>query len=396
MPGNLDPPSRSERRDFADLSVALVAGLAFAVGTLFIAAVPLAGHLAAARDFVSYWATGSQLARHANPYDRDAVAHIEHSAGLDARAVLIMRNPPWALPLAYPLGFVGLRLGAILWTFLLLSCLLASARILYRLHGSPSNHLHWLALSFTPGLICLTMGQTTLLALLGLVVFLRLHISNPFVAGLALWLCALKPHLFLPFAAVLLLWILRIRSYKILAGAATSILISTGLAFLIAPHAWSDYIALMRSPAVENDFIPCISVAARQWLHIRPTWPQYMLAALSSVWALYYFWQRREGWDWLRHSSPLMLASIVAAPYCWFYDQCLLIPAVLDGLYATRNRRMIVTLALLILVTDLQLCFLSMTSPIWLWTAPAWLLWYWFAEIRSTGIKSKSALSPAR
>ena len=141
--------------------------------------MPVAGKLSASRDFVSYWATGQQLVRHANPYDRDAVAALEHSAGLTVRAVLIMRNPPWALPLAYPLGFLPLRLAGILWSLLLLACLLISVRMVRELHGSPPNRVHWLGLAFTPGLICLTMGQTALFSLLGLVLFLRLHQIPP-------------------------------------------------------------------------------------------------------------------------------------------------------------------------------------------------------------------------
>ncbi len=193
MASELDSSPAHERRDFAEVAIAVVAGLALALTILFIFAVPVAGDLAASRDFVSYWATGQQLLRHGNPYDRDAISALEHSAGLTVKAVLIMRNPPWALPLAYPLGFLGLRVAAILWTLLLLACLLISVRMVCELHGSPPNRIHWLGLAFTPALICLTMGQTSLFTLLGFVLFLRFHRHRPFVAGAALWLCALKP-----------------------------------------------------------------------------------------------------------------------------------------------------------------------------------------------------------
>ena len=87
-----------------------MAGLALTLAILFFASSSVPGgsrSLAGSRDFVSYWATGHQLVQHANPYDRDAISALEHAAGLDVRAVLIMRNPPWALPLAYPLGFLA-------------------------------------------------------------------------------------------------------------------------------------------------------------------------------------------------------------------------------------------------------------------------------------------------
>jgi hypothetical protein len=379
MAGKQDAPRAQERRDLAEFSIALVSGLALTLtALLFAIQLSPAGfsNLAGSRDFVSYWATGRQLIHHANPYDRDAIAALEHAAGLDVRAVLIMRNPPWALPLAYPLGFLGLRIAAILWSVLLLGCLLLSVRIARQLYGSPSNHLHWLALAFTPALICLTMGQTALFALLGLVLFLRWHGSRPFLAGASLWLCALKPHLFLPFAAALAAWIVFSRAWKLAAGAAAALALSSAAASLIDPHAWLDYTSLMRSPAVENEFIPCLASAVRQWIDPQATWLQYLPAALCCVWALVYFWRRRAAWDWKTHGSLLMLVSLVAAPYCWFYDQCLAIPALLEGAYATPSRNLLAVLALAIFVMDIEICAVRVISPLYLWTAPAWLIWY--------------------
>jgi hypothetical protein len=382
MAGKHDPQPAQERRDRAEFLIALVAGLALTITALLLA-IQITGNLAGSRDFVSYWATGRQLVQHANPYDRNAVSALEHASGLDVRAVLIMRNPPWALPLAYPLGFLGLRVAAILWSLILLACLLLSVRIARQLYGSPPNRLHWLALSFTPALICLTMGQTALFALLGLVLFLRWHQHRPWLAGAALWLCALKPHLFLPFAAALAAWIVFSRAWKLAAGAAAALALSSAVASLIDPHAWLDYTRLMRSPSVENEFIPCLASAVRQWIDPQATWLQYLPAALCCIWALLYFWRRRAIWDWKTHGNLLMLVSLVAAPYCWFYDQCLAIPALLEGAYATRSRNLLAVLALAILVADVEICAVRVTSPLYLWTAPAWLAWYLLATART-------------
>ena len=387
MASKLDLPPAQERRDFAEFSIAAVAGLALALTILFICAVPLAGNLAASRDFVSYWVTGQQLVHHGNPYDRNAIAALEHSAGLTVKAVLIMRNPPWALPLAYPLGFLGLRFAAILWTLLLLACLLISVRMVRGLHGSPPNRIHWLGFAFTPSLICLIMGQTSLFALLGLALFLRFYRSRPFAAGAALWLCTLKPQLFVPFSVVLLAWVLITRRYKIVAGAAVAIVLSSAAALLIDASAWPEYLRMMHSPAVENEFIPCLSDAFRFWLRPQAVWLQYLPATLGCVWALIYFWRRRRGWDWAQNGSLLMLVSLLAAPYCWFYDQGVAIPALLEGAYVTRSRKLLVVLALMILGTDIELCAVRVTSPLYLWTTPAWLAWYLFARA--------SAASPA-
>lgn len=380
MPHSLAAPPEGKRRELTELSIAAAAGLGLTAAALFLFSVPLAGHVAGSRDFVSYWATGRQLVHHANPYDRAAIAQIEHAAGLDPGAILIMRNPPWALPLAWLLGFLGLRIAAVLWSLLLAGCLAVSVQIVRRLHGSPPNSIHWLGLGFTPALICLTMGQTALLALLGLALFLRFCKNRPFAAGVALWLCALKPHLFLPFGAALLAWTLFARAWKVLAGAAAALALSSGLALAIAPHAWADYGQLLRSPLVENEFIPCLADALRHWVWPQMAWTQYAPAAAACLWAVIYFWRKRAQWDWATNGSTLMQVSILLAPYAWLYDQCLLAPALLGAAYATGRREMLIALSLLILLADMQLCWKPVISPLWLWTAPAWFAWYLIAR----------------
>ena len=309
MASKPDSSSTQGRGDFAELSI-LIASLLALLLVIFLFSLSVAGSQPASRDFVSYWATGQQLVRHANPYDRDAVAALEHSAGLTVKAVLIMRNPPWALPLAYPLGFLPLRLAGILWSLVLLACLLISVRMVRELHGSPPNRVHWLGFAFTPGLICLTMGQTALFALLGLVLFLRLHKSRPFAAGAALWLCALKPHLFLPFAAALAAWIVVSRGYRLLAGAAAAIALSSAAAFLIDTTAWRDYLRLMRSPAVENEFIPCLADAMRHWLR-----PQQRGSSICPPHSAACGRSSISG-----AAGPRGTGSQTAARWCWFHS----------------------------------------------------------------------------
>jgi len=382
MTSGTDLSAAQPGNDFAELSIATVAGLAFALIAVFMCAVPIAGNLAGARDFVVFWATGQQLIRHANPYDAAALARIEQSAGLNpAYGVLYMRNPPWALPLVLPLGLVGVRIGSLLWSMVLLACLLVSGWLIWLMHGRPGNRLHWLALSFAPALVCLFVGQTALFALLGLVLFLRLYRGSPFLAGLSLWLCALKPHLFLPFGAVLLAWIVVSKSYRILAGAMAAMAASLALTWLIDPSAWSGYSDMMRASGIEKEFIPCLSVAMRLWLSPRAMWLQYLPAAVACAWALAWFWPRRHAWDWSKDGSLLMLVSIAAAPYCWLYDQALAVPALLQGAYLARSRPLLAILALANLPIEIALmCNIRITSALYLWTAPAWFAWYLFAR----------------
>ncbi len=378
----------------ADLSIAVVSGLGLALAALFLCVVPLAGNMAGARDFVVYWATGQQLAHHANPYDADAMMRIERSAGLsDGYGVLYMRNPPWGLPLALPLGFVGLRVGALLWSLLLLACLAASVRMIWQMQGRPGNRLHWLGLSFAPALVCLFVGQTALFALLGYVLFLRLHGTRPFLAGASLWLCALKPHLFLPIGVVLVAWVLVSRSYKLVAGAAAAMAASCAATYCMVPAAWTGYLHMMRAPGIAREFVPCLSDALRLWLSPQWMWVQYLPVVLGCAWALVYYWPRRRAWDWKKDGSLLMLVSLFLAPYCWLYDQALAIPALLQAAYRTRSQGLLAALALASVAIEIELvCGIKIPSALYLWAAPAWLAWYLLAQ--GSGAVPSAGLPP--
>jgi len=382
MASRTDIPAAKVKHDFAELSIAGVTGLTLAFTALFVCVVPLTGKIAGGRDFVVYWASGQQLLHHANPYDPDAMLRIERTAGISpGYDVLFMRNPPWGLPLVLPLGFLGLRVGAFLWSLVLFACLAISVRLLWLMHGSQGNRLHWLGLSFAPALVCLIVGQTSLFALLGLVLFLRLHGSRPFMAGISLWLCALKPHLFLPFGVVLLAWVFVSRAYKLLAGAAVAMAVSWVVLFWIDPMAWTQYAQMIRTSGIEKEFIPCLSVALRLWLSPQAMWLQYLLPALGCLWAVGYYWHRRHAWDWSRDGSLLLLVSLVSAPYCWLFDQALAVPAMLQGAYLTRSRILLTVLALSTVLIEIELvCDVQIPSALYLWTAPVWLAWYLFAS----------------
>src|SRR5208283_585106 len=117
------------RSDYADFAIVLASGLILSICAIFSISVLFSGKMAGSRDFVSYWSSGVQLRHHADPYNWDQMMALERAAHLDAKGVLFMRNPPWALPLAYPLGFIELRIGAFLWNILLIGCLLTSVHL---------------------------------------------------------------------------------------------------------------------------------------------------------------------------------------------------------------------------------------------------------------------------
>jgi hypothetical protein len=81
-----------------------------------------------------------------------------------------------------------------------------------------------------------------------------------------------------------------------------------------------------------------------------------------------------------------MLVSVVVAPYTWLMDQAVLIPALLHGIYATRSRNLIGVLGLASAVIEIAavMGLRLLHSNFYLWTSPAWLIWYLFATHRDT------------
>jgi hypothetical protein len=252
------------------------------------------------------------------------------------------------------------------------------------MHGSPKNQLHWLGYSFAPALVCLLAGQVSIFVLLGLVLFLRLHPSQPFLAGLSLWLCLLKPHLFLPFGIVLLVWAILTRSYKLVAGTTIALSVSTAIAFVLDPLVWVHYGHMMSTRStvrMQQELIPCVSIMLRWSISPKTMWLQYLPSALGCIWALAYFRKHYNHWDWMEHGSLLMLVSVLLAPYTWLMDQAILIPALLHAVYLTRSRSLVAILALASAAIEVGILRGPpvMYSALYLWTAPAWLAWYLYA-----------------
>jgi hypothetical protein len=371
----------SVRTVFEFLTV-LLCTLAFIASSFSIATSFLGKSSAGTRDFVEYWAAGQQLIHHANPYDGTEIRQLELSAGFPATApTLYLGNPPSALLLVLPLGFVSPIVGEVLWEIALLLSLALSVNILRSLIGRQQSQLYLILYAFAPVLACLLGGQIALFLLLGLVLFLRFHQQSPFLAGAFLWFCLLKPHLFLPFGVALIAWILYTRNYKVIAGVAASIGASSMFATLMRPGIWSNYQAMMREQRIDQLDLPCVSVFLRQHLYPHAFWVQCLPAFAGCLWGTTYFLRHREHWSWLEHGSLLLLVSVVAAPYSWFMDQTLLIPSLLYALYRAQSRTLAAVFALIsALLEIIGVRGASLYSPWYLVAALAWSAWFLVAR----------------
>jgi hypothetical protein len=126
-------------------------------------------------------------------------------------------------------------------------------------------------------------------------------------------------------------------------------------------------------------------------------WLQFLPQACAGTWALWYFWTRRDRWNWMDHGLLLLLVSAMCTPFGWFFDESMLLPAVLAGLYrAVEARRSILPLALFAGAALVEvLASVQVTSPFYLWTTPAWLAWYLYATGRFGAQSGEARLDAA-
>jgi hypothetical protein len=365
----------------------MLAGVAYVL-TLFV--MGLSDRNAAERDFIAYWAAGSLAVHGGNPYDPEAVRLLEAGAGRAPGAiVLVMRNPPVALPLVAPLGLLSPKAGLIVWLILLIGSFGVSIWLLWRMHGKPGSSYHLMAIGFAPALACLMAGQFGVFLLLGVVLFLYFEQTRPVLAGASLLLCAFKPHLFVPVGIALALWVVTARKWRVAAGFVGAVAATLGIALATDPHVLSQYMAFIRAGEAASERIPALSVAVRFAISSHSTWIQFVPLALACAWAGWYFWTRRERWSWADHGLLILLVAAVCTPYGFLTDECMLLPAVLAGVYAAVERkRSLIPIALIAGGALIELLVgVEMKTPYFMWTTPAWLAWYlwatrWGKEIR--------------
>jgi hypothetical protein len=94
----------------------------------------------------------------------------------------------------------------------------------------------------------------------------------------------------------------------------------------------------------------------------------------------------------------VMLVSVLCAPYAWFTDESVLLPAVLAGMYrAMESRRSLVPIVVFAIAALVELyADVRITAWYYMWTAPAWLAWFVYATRGSAVPAKQTAMLNAR
>ncbi len=356
----------------------LLAGLTWVTA---IFAFSLTDQNIAGRDYIQYWAAGRQVDRGLNPYDEAAVLKLEQSLAPGRNQAEFSLSPPLVLLLAAPLGLFSAKAGLVFFFALLFASLSISLWLLWNLHGRPDTLLYLFGFAFAPVLSCLQGGQLGILFLLCIMLFLYLRPSHPWLAGAFLAPLLLKPHLFLPFGAALLVWGISRGAYRIAGGFAVALAASLGGVYWLAPHAWPQYLQMMRAENVIVYFVPTLSNALQRLISVSSTSLRFVPDAAACLWAVWYFRTRKDQWNWMDQGMVLLLVSFLCAPYAFFFDESVLLPAVLTGLLHARQTGRSAWPIWCAGAAALIECVakIPVTSIFYLWTVPAWFLWYVYA-----------------
>ena len=334
---------------------------------------------AASRDFISYWSSAKLLAEHHNPYDRAAILQLEMSQRAHFAKPLMMRNPPWALFLVLPLGWLSLSTAALLWMVLIIVCALGAIQLMRR---PGVGEIPLTLLLFAPTVICARAEQTAIFTLLGVVLFLRWQQQRPFAAGLALMLAMLKPHLLVLFWVVLLIEVWRRREWRLVAGGAFGLLAANAVALFFDLGVWQDYFRAMGAEQLGAVYCPNLSDSLRLLLAPNAVWMEALPTLLGIAVAVWYWRRWRDRWDWWRQGTMLIALSVLTAPYAWPFDQVLFLPAMMSTLSAVPKRAFYWLGAANVAALAIYIRHPFLETPVYVWMAPVWMAWCIYAYRR--------------
>ena len=303
-------------------------------GIIFVAALGLSSALPA-QDLAQYWAA-AHLARQ-NPYSLQQVVDFEKAAGCKATR-LVMRNPPWTIPVILPLALLNYSTAYAFWVLLTVVAVAGCARAIWKLL-TPTQSLApaFLSLIFGPTICLVMLGQLAVLELLGISLFLVfVERRRDWLAGASLLLVLIKPHVALPFLVAVLLWTLHRKRWGVLWAGAIALIGSSLAAVAINPRVFAQFLQFAGQYAQETLAYPNLGgilylVTGRHALALLPQ-------MLGLCWLAWYWRRHRASWDWKTHGMLVLLVSIVSSYFSYSYDEIIVLPALIAA-YATGNRR---------------------------------------------------------
>jgi hypothetical protein len=254
-------------------------------------------------DFIEYWSAGQFLREGHNPTDSAALHELQQALGRVGHTPLTMWNPPWLLVLLYPLLLLPFPVAVTVWLGLSLVILLGCTVLTWDLFvpwTSPTRLLVPLLTTVVsaPVFFALSMGQVSVLLLLGIVGFVHFERKGRyFWAGAFLVLLTIKPHVTYLLWIAIAWWIVARGRGKVLWGFASTLLVLCGLLTLSRPTWPLDYGSAVRHRPLYWQ-APVLGTALRILFVCGRTWLQHLPALICAPLVLIALHRRRAAVSW--------------------------------------------------------------------------------------------------
>ena len=123
---------------------------------------------------------------------------------------------------------------------------------------------------------------------------------------------------------------------------------------------------------------PTIGGALQHWTGV--AWLQFLPAVIALVWFAVDWMKQRANWQWSDRLPVLLLVSMAIVSYAWFFDQVVLLPALLSAtalaMFSGRAKWVVAFCYLAMNAIVLVLILNHRTMFWYAWTTPAWLILY--------------------
>lgn len=264
-----------------------------------------------------------------NPYDQVQLSSFNGLVGVDSFYSAARFSPPWYYLLFAPFGH--LPPAAFVALAFVISAVVAirvcELSFVYAGLNSPSLLLLTGPIILFPPLVeDVRAGQiSVLLTLVVLHALLALKEGRELMVGFWLALLSIKPQSTYLLVLAILLVALRDRRAKVLSGYLVTLVVMLAATYVAAPDLFDSWWAV---PVPETFKTLTISTVIREFLlfttQILYFWPIGLIAGLSAVGIGWLIVSRKIG-----DGEVLLVvlgASVLTAPYGWFYDSTVLIP----------------------------------------------------------------------
>jgi hypothetical protein len=268
-------------------------------------------------DFAFYWVAAHRFWNGQNPY-------LPLTPGDP-----IMFAPPWILPFLAWLGPFHFHTATSLWFIVSASAFGIAVAWLWEIYGHGEKPLWAIALagSFTSVILMFILGQIDSLLLFGIAGFLRYETKRPYLAGVFLFFPALKPQIVLLIWVVLLMEAAMVRKWKPLAGFALAFTVVNFAVLALRPSVFGEWWRTLQENRAFFFDTASIGVVLR---HVTGfSFAQYVPAMVALAWLLISKVKIpvERHWSWKEQMPVLLAVSLIAAPYSWYQDHVMLLPA---------------------------------------------------------------------